>query len=100
VAVCRYAALGDVAKARYLRRVNELGGAEEREARARLATLNKQFQLAETIYLEDGQTDEAIQMWVISTAAASAPPHRSRFLPPFFLPTSRAYTRVLVRHRD
>jgi intraflagellar transport protein 172 len=67
-----YAALGDVAKTRYLRNLNEL--AEELHLdqnsledhymiRAKLAVLDRQFDVAESIFLERGKVDEAMEMY-------------------------------------
>eukprot|EP00051_Salpingoeca_urceolata_P019102 m.274557 g.274557 ORF g.274557 m.274557 type:complete len:1824 (+) comp19348_c0_seq8:278-5749(+) len=67
-----FAALGDAAKAKYLHQINEMvqeasasgvDGTQDYRVRARLAALEKQFKLAESIFLEQNQTDEAIQMY-------------------------------------
>ncbi|KAI9351150.1 hypothetical protein DFJ73DRAFT_789886 [Zopfochytrium polystomum] len=60
-----YAALGDVAKARY---IGNIADVQERMGddyivKARLAALDKQFKVAENIYLELGQTEEAMEMY-------------------------------------
>lgn len=65
--------MGDVSRARYLHQLNAL--IEEATAtypgdpmyhpavRAKLAVFEKQFKLAESIYLEQGQVDEAMEMY-------------------------------------
>ncbi|XP_064457098.1 intraflagellar transport protein 172 homolog [Ornithodoros turicata] len=68
-----FAALGDVAKSKYLRDVMDiheasLDGMEEEkythyEVRARLAILEKNFKLAESIYLDQNKIDEAMDMY-------------------------------------
>jgi intraflagellar transport protein 172 len=68
-----YAALGDVAKARYLHKVNKLAdansnrgrvdGREHWSVRAKLHQLRKDFTAAEDILVGQGQTDEAIEMY-------------------------------------
>lgn len=65
-----YAALGNVSKARFLREVNDLAldqsvedGYDHPVVRARLALLNKHFKLAESLLLEQGRTDETIEMY-------------------------------------
>lgn len=67
------AALGDVAKARYLRKVNKIAaqaasnlGGDGRDfwlVRARMAMLRGDLQSAEMIFLDRGQADEAIEMY-------------------------------------
>lgn len=61
-----FAALGNVAKANYLHKINqESEGSmnQSYEARAQMAALNKHFKLAETIYLEQGAVDKAMAMY-------------------------------------
>lgn len=68
-----YAALGDVAKARYLRKVNAAAreseqlipgsGRDAPEVRAQMAALKKEYKIAESVLLEQGQVDEAIAMY-------------------------------------
>eukprot|EP00055_Hartaetosiga_balthica_P012104 m.57788 g.57788 ORF g.57788 m.57788 type:complete len:1739 (-) comp7836_c0_seq1:151-5367(-) len=61
-----YAALGNISKANYLHSINESKrkeGEESADARARVAALNQHFKLAETIYLENGETEKAISMY-------------------------------------
>ncbi|XP_071962115.1 intraflagellar transport protein 172 homolog [Antedon mediterranea] len=86
-----YAALGDVAKARYLRNLNQLAanyakemsgdGMAHYEVRAKLAILKRDFKEAETIYLEQNMIDEAMQMyqelhkWDEAIAVAEAKGH-------------------------
>lgn len=56
-----FAALGNVAKATYLHKVNEdarVNGSQSYQVRARMAALNQHFKLAETIYLEQGAVDK------------------------------------------
>lgn len=71
-----YAALGDVAKARYLRETNRIAsesgnnnkllgdGRDFYMVRARVAQLEKNFKLAESIFLESQATNEAIDMYL------------------------------------
>jgi len=86
-----YSALGDVSRARYLHNLNELideissttqGDPLYHPAvRAKMAVFEKQFKLAESIYLEQGQVDEAMEMyqelhkWDESLAIAEAKRH-------------------------
>ncbi|KAJ3152666.1 hypothetical protein HDU86_005539 [Geranomyces michiganensis] len=83
-----YAALGDVARTRYLHEVNDaasaLGtdeGVEHYTIRARLAILDKQFKHAEQIYLEQGKIEDAMLMyqelhkWHLSIKVAEAKNH-------------------------
>lgn len=86
-----YAALGDVARARYLRkahRIAELAGNGNAQdgmshymVRAKLAVLSKQFKQAEMAYLEQGQVQDAMDMyqelhkWDESIAVAEARGH-------------------------
>jgi len=69
-----YAVLGDVAKSRYLHKVNrmvqdqanEVGGdgwCASYMAQAKMAMLNKHFQRAEAIFLEHNELDEALAMY-------------------------------------
>eukprot|EP00854_Cymbomonas_tetramitiformis_P006568 gene6568-7868_t len=69
-----YAALGDVAKARFLHKINkqaeavakEMGGGDGLDhysVRAKLDMLNKQYKLAENVLLENGKVEEAIAMY-------------------------------------
>ena len=61
-----YAALGDVAKSSYYRKVNELVrefGYDDYRVQAKLATLNKHFQKAEAILLDHNQLEEAMAMY-------------------------------------
>jgi intraflagellar transport protein 172 len=86
-----YAALGDVARARYLRKTHRIaemagnGNAQEGMShyivRAKLAVLGKQFKQAEMTYLEQGQVQDAMDMyqelhkWDESIAVAEARGH-------------------------
>lgn len=86
-----FAALGDVSRARYLHNVNDLidevsavtsGDPTYHPAvRAKMAVFEKQFKLAESIYLEQGLVDEAMEMyqelhkWDESLAIAEAKRH-------------------------
>ncbi|KAJ3078604.1 hypothetical protein HK102_004372, partial [Quaeritorhiza haematococci] len=83
-----FAALGDVAKTRYLHGLNELAASQHYEdglnhytIRAKLAVLDKQFKLAETIYLDQGRVEEAMNMyqemhkWHLSIKVAEAKTH-------------------------
>ena len=68
-----YAALGDVSKSRYLHQVNDLideiststgtDGLHHPTVQAKLAVLEKHFKLAESIYLDQGQVDRAMEMY-------------------------------------
>ncbi|KAJ3413121.1 hypothetical protein HDV05_008517 [Chytridiales sp. JEL 0842] len=65
-----YAALGDVARARYLGGLIEQGEGIDAEeyvnsyvVRAKLAVLDKQFKLAENIYLDQGKVEDAMEMY-------------------------------------
>jgi len=71
-----YVALGDVAKARALKRINQLAekaatemgqtiqqGYEHYTVRAELYILSQEFRRAEQVYLEVGQVDKVIEMW-------------------------------------
>ncbi|KAL7748888.1 hypothetical protein RI367_005801 [Sorochytrium milnesiophthora] len=69
------AALGDIAKTHYLHNVNQLiehvketdpmvqNPFEHYAVRAKLAVLDKQFKMAERIYLEQGRVEEAMDMY-------------------------------------
>lgn len=86
-----YAALGDVARARYLRKAHRIaemagnGNAQEGMShyivRAKVAVLGKQFKQAEVAYLEQGQVQDAMDMyqelhkWDESIAVAEARGH-------------------------
>ncbi|XP_078598147.1 intraflagellar transport protein 172 homolog [Branchiostoma floridae x Branchiostoma japonicum] len=86
-----YAALGDVAKAKYLQDVNKLAekaaedmggdGMDHYVVRAKLAMLDKQFGQAEAIYLEQNEIDKAMEMyqelhkWDESISVAEAKHH-------------------------
>lgn len=69
-----YAALGDVAKARYLHKVVSVqefaedkyggDGTDFYHVRAKLACLDKQFNKAEALLLEQGQVEVAIEMYM------------------------------------
>lgn len=67
-----YAALGDVAKARYLRETNRIAsesgkigaGKDYFMVRARVAQLEKNFKLAESIFLESQSVNDAINMYM------------------------------------
>ncbi|XP_070378558.1 intraflagellar transport protein 172 homolog [Dermacentor albipictus] len=73
VAERSYAALGDLARARFLAHVMRLqeeaamatgqDGHDHYEVRARMAMLDKQFKLAENIYLEQNKVEEAMEMY-------------------------------------
>merc|ERR1719181_1035913 len=68
-----YAVLGDVAKSRYLHKVNSLvdehkaevggDGSQFYMAQAKMAILSKQFQRAEAILLDNNELDEALAMY-------------------------------------
>ncbi|TPX67270.1 hypothetical protein SpCBS45565_g03981 [Spizellomyces sp. 'palustris'] len=86
-----FAALGDVARTRYLHQVNKAAIAVAAESplpptdhysiKARLAILDKQFKVAEAIYLEQGKIEEAMEMyqelhkWNLSIKVAEAKNH-------------------------
>ena len=73
VAERSYAALGEVSKAKFLRETLNVAdtvasnfggdGLESPEVLARLYIMNKQFKAAESLYLEQNQLDEAINMY-------------------------------------
>ncbi|KAJ3338041.1 hypothetical protein HDU93_010039 [Gonapodya sp. JEL0774] len=81
------AAVGDVATAAYLRKLNEksLENADEQqqviEVQANLAILQKDFKTAERIYLDNGRLDDVMQMyqelhkWNLSIKVAEAKNH-------------------------
>jgi len=64
--------LGDVAKARYLRETNRIAsesgklgdGRDFYMVRARIAELEKNFKLAESIFLESQAVNEALDMYL------------------------------------
>ena len=66
-----YAALGDVAKARFLRETNKLASDHEKlgngkdfyVVKARISQLDRNFKMAESIYLENHSINEAIEMY-------------------------------------
>ncbi|KAJ3290304.1 hypothetical protein HK104_006864 [Borealophlyctis nickersoniae] len=68
-----FAALGDVARARYLHQLSDLvesmsetnpmDDTNDYIIRAKLAMLDKQFKLAESIYLDQGKLEDAMQMY-------------------------------------
>ncbi|CAL4073000.1 unnamed protein product, partial [Meganyctiphanes norvegica] len=68
-----FAALGDVAKVRYLQGLNAIrqqiqetagqDGVEHYEVQARLAILDEQFKTAESIYLDNNQLENAMEMY-------------------------------------
>ncbi len=59
-----YAALGDIAKARFLHDVNQISADPKHPlVQARIAVLNKQFKRAEAILLEQGRIDDVILMY-------------------------------------
>ena len=74
-----FAALGDVSKARYLHETNKLAeehsssmggdGFDHYKVRARMAIMEKNFKLAESIYLEQNNIDEAMEMYQVSCVA-------------------------------
>ncbi|KAM7445695.1 hypothetical protein ABFA07_005947 [Porites harrisoni] len=86
-----FAALGDVPKAKALRQINKIAeqtaeemggdGTNHVRVRAKLAVLDKNFKLAESILLEQGYVDEAIEMyqelhkWDEAIAVADAKGH-------------------------
>jgi intraflagellar transport protein 172 len=85
------AAVGDVAKASYLRELRKIASYAEAETgrdgtdhvmvRAKLAVLNKEFKLAESIFMEQGHIKEAMEMyqelhmWEESIGVAEAASH-------------------------
>ncbi|KAJ3038900.1 hypothetical protein HDV00_012822 [Rhizophlyctis rosea] len=68
-----FAALGDVARTRYLQQVNEIAESialdhpmdetSHPTIRAKLAVLSKQYKVAESIYLEQGKVEDAMSMY-------------------------------------
>ena len=65
-----YAALGDMSRAAYLRKINKLiskedgqEGIKHYKVQARLAVLDKQFQRAEQILLDHNEVEEAMEMY-------------------------------------
>lgn len=65
VAERAFAAIGDFSKARYLHKLNQSiqNNHVDYQVNARLAALNKQFKLAEAIYMEQGKPEEAMTMY-------------------------------------
>ncbi|KAJ3216179.1 hypothetical protein HDU67_009828 [Dinochytrium kinnereticum] len=85
-----FAALGDIARSSFLQNLTEMMenfGLEERDGihhyaiRAKLAVLDKQFKIAEAVYLEQGKAEEAMEMyqemhkWNLSIKVAEARNH-------------------------
>ena len=74
IAIRCFAAVGDIPKVRYLQKIEwiqitheaETGqdGSESLEAKALLAQLNNDFNVAEQLYIENGDVDKAIDMYV------------------------------------
>ena len=62
-----YAALGNISRVRYLRNLRELASTEEGgfRVKAKLAVLDKQFKMAEAIYLEQGYVEDAMEMYQV-----------------------------------
>ena len=66
-----YAILGNVAKSRYLHKLNKLTqessegeeGSADYLVKARLAALNQQWQTCEALYIEQGKFDEVIKLY-------------------------------------
>jgi intraflagellar transport protein 172 len=68
-----YAVLGDIAKARYLHKVNkivreetertEIDGRHSYQVQARMSMLSKHFQQAEAILVDQGELDQALAMY-------------------------------------
>lgn len=68
-----FAALGDVAKVRYLQDINAIreriqmssgeDGIDNFEVQAKLSVLNQQFKTAEGIYLDNNDLDSAMSMY-------------------------------------
>ncbi|KAJ3395502.1 hypothetical protein HDU92_005616 [Lobulomyces angularis] len=68
-----FAALGDVATTQYLRNLNDVAekindegihdGIQHYAVKAKLAMLDKQFKIAENIYLEQGKVEDAMNMY-------------------------------------
>jgi len=61
-----YAALGNIAKADYLRKINKLvatEGIENFRVQAKLAVLDKQFHRAEAVLLQHDEVEEAMAMY-------------------------------------
>ena len=61
-----YAALGNISKADYLRKINKLvasEGVDNFRVQAKLAVLEKQFNRAEAILLQHDEVEEAMQMY-------------------------------------
>uniref|UniRef100_A0A3B4BGA9 Intraflagellar transport protein 172 homolog n=1 Tax=Periophthalmus magnuspinnatus TaxID=409849 RepID=A0A3B4BGA9_9GOBI len=86
-----FAALGDVSTVRFLHQINQIADKVEKEmggdgttyyqVQAKVATLDKNFKLAERFYMEQNAVDEAIEMyqelhmWDESIAVAEAKRH-------------------------
>lgn len=88
-----FAATGDLPSVTYLRKIREMAeklekeipmlqnGIEHFSVRAKLAILDRQFKLAENIYLEQGMVDDAMEMyqqlhkWDLSIKVAEARNH-------------------------
>jgi intraflagellar transport protein 172 len=61
-----YAALGNISKADYLRKINKLvssEGLENFRVQAKLAVFDKQFHRAEAILLQNDEVEEAMAMY-------------------------------------
>ena len=60
-----YAALGNVSRVRYIRTLRTMAETNEGQFRvkAKLAVLDKQFKVAEALYLEQGYVDDAMEMY-------------------------------------
>eukprot|EP00755_Sulcionema_specki_P012297 Sspe_Gene.8302::Locus_2835_Transcript_1_1_Confidence_1.000_Length_5381::g.8302::m.8302/K19676/IFT172; intraflagellar transport protein 172 len=100
-----FAALGDVAKAQALHRINDLAqtavqegqvlgnqGYDHYTVRAALEILNKNFKTAESIYLEHNKVEQAVEMWEelyrfeesIAVAEAKGHPQAERMRKTYF----------------
>ncbi|EPZ35542.1 WD40 repeat-like protein [Rozella allomycis CSF55] len=58
-----YSATGNVVKASYLHEVNKLEQIKQSLVQAKMCVLNKQYQVAENLYLENGKLNEAMEMY-------------------------------------
>ena len=69
-----YASLGDICRAKYLRKINKMiwkhqtetgtnDGINYYKVQAKLAVLNKEFKRAEQIYLDHNEVEEAMEMY-------------------------------------